>query len=376
MTEPVPVIDPSQIGGYLQSKGWIREGNWRGAGVWSLESSRQLLVPDHREYDDDSELIQEAVRRLAAYEERPEGELLLDISEPMVDTQFFRTHPNSPAGTIGLPSGVRATRGVHDLLSTAARTVEEGPQLLFEGRRSSRVDSLLHRIMLGAARPGSYVLTTRVPVGQSQQPLTLWDSSSVKRQEEALDGRAMLSALNRAIRAAQKAANILLRDARSASGFDDQAEQGVSANLCRALGDLGGYSRDRPVEIGFTWARGLPSQVPTDPVAFTGSMVAVLSRAADELEQLARSGQAQITGQVETLNISPGQQPRIKVVGELRTATQVISRRAIWVAVSMGEYDQAIEAHRVGWRLEVAGTLVTSQRRLEMRPHRFAVLRQ
>ena len=48
-------------------------------------------------------------------------------------------------------------------MSTAARTAEEGPRLLFEGRRSATVEEFLHRVILGAALPGSYVFTARVP---------------------------------------------------------------------------------------------------------------------------------------------------------------------------------------------------------------------
>jgi len=41
----------------------------------------------------------------------------------------------------------------------------------------------------------------------------------------------------------------------------------------------------------------------------------------------------------------------------------------------MSEYDRAIEAQRMRWPVEAAGPLVASQRRLEMRPHHFTVLR-
>ena len=172
-SETVP--DPSDLSGYLLSRGWRREGSWRGAGVWELESSGRLLIPDQREYQDDGELLAEAVHKLAGYDDRPERELLLDIAEPMVDSQYFRTHPDAPSGTIPLPSGVKALNGVHLMMSTAARTVEQGTRLLFEGRRSGPVEDFLHRVMLGAARPGSYVLTARVPVTIPDQPqLSLW----------------------------------------------------------------------------------------------------------------------------------------------------------------------------------------------------------
>lgn len=383
MPERETVIDPSELSGYLASRGWRREGSWRGAGVWELESSGRLLIPDRREYQDDGELLAEAVRKLAGYEERPEQELLLDIAEPMVDSQYFRTHPETPSGTIPLPSGVKALNGVHILMSTAARTVEEGPRLLFEGQRSGPVKSFLHRVMLGTARPGSYVLTARVPVSAPDQPQpSLWEEDGKAAGRQAgIPGRAVLSQLRQAVVAARAAAGQVI-DRRVTNGqerldvFDDSVDQGVSANLCKALGDLGGYSKDRPFEIGFSWARGLPGQEPSEPIAFTRPMAGILSRAADELERLAKSGHAQIIGEVETLNMRAGEEPRIKVVGEFRSDGREPYQRALWVIVSRSQYDQAIEAQRAGWWIDAEGRMVTAHRRREMRPERFDIRRQ
>lgn len=381
MPEPEAAIDPSELSGYLASRGWRREGSWRGAGVWELESSGRLLVPDRREYQDDGELLAEAVRKLAAYEARPERDLLLDIAEPMVDSQYFRTHPATPSGTIPLPSGVKALNGVHLLMSTAARTVAEGPRMLFEGRRSSPVESFLHRVTLGAARPGSYILTTRVTVAAPRQPqLSLWEDGKVADRRPEVSGRAVMSRLNQAVDAAQAAARQVI-DRQGTDGrerldvFDDSVEQGVSANLCKALADLGGFSKDLPFEIGFAWARGLPRQESGDPIAFTGPIASILSRAGDELERLAKSGHAQIIGEVETLNMRTGEEPRIKIVGEFRGDRREPYQRALWVIVSRSQYDQAIEAQRAGWRVDAEGRLVTARRRREMRPERFDIRR-
>ena len=340
MTQPLPIIEPAALSGYLESKGWHRDGDWRGAGVWSLDATGQLLIPDHFEYQDDSELIREAIQKLAAFEERPQQDLILDITDPMVDTQFFRTQPDTPSGTIPLPSGLKAVQGVHRLLGTAARTPEYGHRLLHEGRPSSAVDGFLHRVLLGTARPGSYVLTARVPVAAAQSPqLDLFGQPATDRNIQALDGREVVIALDQAIHAAWTAASLVTSGKARLDVFDDYMLRGVSANLCKALGELGGYGKDRPVEIGFAWARGLPGPEAAQPISFSGSMVSVLARAGSELEHLAKSGEAQITGQVETLNLTKGEEPRIRIVGELRAESQTIRRRALWVVVSMSEYD-------------------------------------
>jgi hypothetical protein len=380
MPEPTAGVDPADLSGYLESRGWRREGSFRGAGVWELESSGRLLIPDHREYQDDGELLQAAVRKLAVYEERPEQDLLLDITEPMVDSQYFRTHPDAPSGTIPLPSGVRAIQGIQELMKNAARTVEDGPQLLFEGRRSGLVDRFLHQVALGTARPGSYVLTARVPVAAPAPPqLSLWGEEQPQAERHELPGRAVLDQLSQAVAAARSAADQVL-ERRPDGGperldaFDDCVGQGVSANLCKALADLGGYDRDRPFEIGFRWARGLPGAEPRQPSVFTGRMTGILFRAGEELERLAKSGHTRITGDVETLDMR-GEQRRIKLVGELRSRGGEPFHRALWVIVSPGQYDRAIEAQRAGWRIDAEGRLVTVHRRREMRPDRFDVLR-
>jgi hypothetical protein len=377
MPEPELAIDPSELTGYLASRGWRREGSWRGAGVWALESSGRLLIPDHREFQDDGELLADAVRKLAGYEERPEGELLLDIEEPMVDSQFFRMYPEAPSGTTSLPSGVKAVQGIQELMKTAARTVEEGPQMLFERRSSRDVETFLDTIMLGSATPGSYILTARVPVAAPYQPqLGLWELSTAPRRPGGVTGRAVLSRLHEAIAAARDAAKIVAQGHEGPDVFDDRIAAGISANLCKALADLGGQSRDHAFDIGFTWARGLPGHEPTEPVSFTGSMAAALARAGDSLERLAKSGRGRIIGRVETLNLSQGESPRIKVVGEFRAEDGEPVHRSLWVIVSMGQYNRAIEAQRVGWRVDAEGRLVTANRRREMIPDRFDIHRR
>jgi hypothetical protein len=375
---PVPeqeaTIDPSELSGYLLSRGWQREGTWRGAGVWELESSGRLLIPDRREFQDDDELLVDAIRRLAGYEERPERDVLQDIAEPMVDAQYFRMHPEAPAGTTSLPSGIKAVQGIHELMKTAGRTVEEGPKILFEGQRSRHVGAFLETIMLGSAAPGSYVLTARVLATVPGPPqLELWVEDPAGRRPGMLIGREVLSGLHHAIVVARDAAENVASGRGRIDAFDERVADGISANLCQALADLGGHAKNRPFEIGFTWARGLPGHEQTGPVSFTGEMARALAQAGDDLERLAKSGHAQIIGQVETLNMSPGESPRIKIVGEFRADGGTPVQRSLWVIVSMTDYNRAIEAQRAGRFLDVEGRLVTSNRRREMRPDRFDI---
>jgi hypothetical protein len=384
-------VEPADVNGYLANKGWRREGTSRGAFVWGLEPGCRLVVPERREYDDDDELLAEAIRRLAAFEERPEPDVVLDISEPRVDTQFYRMHPDTPSGTIPLPAGLTAVQAVHNLIRAAAIMTEQGPQLLIEGRRSAVVDRFLRRVSLGSARPGSYVLTSRVPVvgtapadasGQLDLLPTTAEVLGAVSPHRWLAGRDVVSGLHHAVRVAHDTAGRVLRAQNQFSAFYDGVEHGLSANLCEALSDLGSFGRRRPgayraFEVGFGWAREVPSDESTEPIAFSENMVGVLVRASEELTRVARSRWARIVGQVETFHERAEEQRRIKVIGELRTEDgAVLGRRSLWVTVSPGQYEEAWEAQRNGWDVIVDGQVSTARGRLQMEPSRVEVVRR
>ncbi|WP_214412925.1 hypothetical protein [Sphaerisporangium fuscum] len=363
MNEQASTIDPDALSSYLASRGWRHGGFWRGAMVWEREALGRLLVPtqsqhDIEEYVDDEDLLATALHKLAKLEDRPESELLLDIAEPEVDVPSFRLEPETPSGTIPLPAAVKAVQGIHDLLKIAALTREIGPRPLFTGARSRYVDNFLQRVRLGTSRPGSYIFDARVPI--SQPPST---SRAISWNDE-LAGREVIATLHKALHAAHKAAMEAAGNHERLDAFDDHVGDGVSANLCSTLSDLSG---NHPVSISFAWARAEPTDLPTEPLTFTTSLVRTLSAAGRELERLAKTGRVIVTGEVETLQQPIGESPRVKIRGELNSHAAT-SRRAIWVVLDPADYQRAFHAQISKRRLRVTGQLDPDQRRLEMRP--------
>lgn len=242
--------------------------------------------------------------------------------------------------------------------------------MLIEGRRSQRVDAFLHTVLLGSAVPGSYVLTARVPTGSvGLQELDLFDDS------REFSGRVVVMQLRTALDAARAAAERVLRDRNEIDAFYAAAENGVSANLCRALSDLGGEQRDRPFEIGFSWARGVPGQEPSPEIAFSPAMPAILVKASEELEALAREGTARIAGLITDLHDAGIEPSRIKIRGELQAPGQAkFPRRSIWVTLSEADYNAAIRAHLRRQFVEAVGRLTTTGH-LELQADGFQVRR-
>lgn len=374
MTTPVPGITPRAVNSYLRSKGWERDGEWRGANVWRLSSRARLLVPPSFEYEDDTELLQQAIQRIAACEERPVHNVTLDIAEPNVDAQYYRTYPNTPSGTIPLPSGVKATRSIQILMRSAADTVEKGPHLLVTGHSSSIVSTFLHRVMLATAAPGSYILTARVPI-DALVPATLDDSA------EEFSGRAVVRQLHQAIATAHRTARTVIERRRTSpespvADFSDLMAQGVTANLCQALGDLGGEQRDRPFDIGFSWARSEPEDISPEPIRFTAEMPRLLWRAGEALEKLVKSSRASVAGRVRELRNRPhGYQA--KVEGEVQVAGgELAERDSLWVTLTTEQNELAILAYQdpEHVQLEIRGRLSTAHGGLELIAEEFRQL--
>ncbi|MGP3920441.1 hypothetical protein [Nonomuraea sp. 10N515B] len=362
MTESQSVIDPDALIGYMASRGWRYTGTWQGAMVWQLESSGRILIPAQREagdeYVDDEELLATALRKLAKFEDRPEHEVLLDIAEPAVDTPSFKLEPDAPSGTIPLPAALRAVQGIHDLLRIAAQTTESGPRLLYTGQRSREVDTFLQRVRLGTSRPGSYIFDARVPVSQPPQ------RSMAISWNDGLAGRDVMTTLHKALHAAHSAAALAAEDSEHVAAFGDHVEDGVSANLCTTLSDIGG---NRPFTISFAWAWADPINLSPVPLAFTSLMTRVLAAAGKELERLARTGQVTVTGEVETLHDAPGEVPRVKIRGDFQGGSDVV-RRSIWVALNAHDYQRAFHAQVQGRLIRVIGHLDPNERRLTLRP--------
>jgi len=360
----------ANVSSYLASKGWERDSERRGATIWHLGQQAWVLVPDIRQYDDADLLLHEAVARIAECEARPERDVWRDIAEPMVDAQFFRLHPDAPSGSIPLWEGLRAAQGVFDIMKAAAAVTEQGP-LLIEGAQTPRVKSFVRRVLLSSAAPGSYILTARMPAEEiGAQELATANGS------QQFSGRVIAVHLQAAVDAAQTAAQQVLENPNEMDAFYWATESGVSANLCKALSDLGGEYRNKPFEIGFSWARGKPGQQPAE-VKFTSAMSSVLFRASNELISLARSGMATITGRITDLHAEDYLPSRIKIWGDLQApeSASLLPQRSLWVVLNDADYRRAIEAHRDVLTVEATGQLTTSNRRLELRARTFEVFR-
>ncbi|WP_405644386.1 hypothetical protein [Streptomyces sp. NBC_00019] len=355
MTIPLKVAD---IAGYLAETGWERDPRgWRGASVWHHPGDYEVLVPGRDGMGDNERRVREILRCLSALEDRPAGDIALEIARPRLDKQYFRTFPaGHDPGYTSLLLGAQAVVGVRNLLSAATRTVVQGPHFSFAGRAPGVVGDLLRAAELGPSKAGSYVVETRVPA----------DTTAQAPSGEQIAGRTVLVQMHEAVSAAQAAVA-----ADEPAAFDETVTAGVSADLCKALSDLSGSARSEPFEITFRWARSQPLDAPSHVVAFPETSGSLLSAAANRLRDLNATGAATLSGVVEGLHddAAGNDRWRIKVRGELRTEHAELVRRAVWVRLpDQASYDRAITVHRERQVITVTGELSSATGRVELVP--------
>ncbi|MFS8197299.1 hypothetical protein ACLVWQ_01300 [Streptomyces sp. CWNU-52B] len=357
MTIPLKVDD---IASYLADTGWERDPHgWRGASVWQYPGDYEVLVPARDGLGDNDRRVREILRCLCALEDRPAGDIALEIARPQLDKQSFHTFPTGhDPGYTSLLLGTQTVLGVRNVLTAAARTVVQGPHFAFAGRQPGVVGDLLRAAELGPSRAGSYVVEIRVAA----------DATARTPSGEQVTGRGVLVQMLEAVSAAQAAVA-----ADTPVAFDETVTAGVSADLCKALSELSGFDRSEPFEIGFRWARSQPLDVPSRVVAFPAVSGSLLHAASLRLRDLNATGAATVSGVVEGLHDDPSGNDRwrIKVRGELRTEHADLVRRAVWVRLpDQASYDRAITAHRERQVITVMGELSSVTGRVELVPGR------
>ncbi|GAA3560796.1 hypothetical protein GCM10022419_046790 [Nonomuraea rosea] len=355
MTIPLKVDD---IVSYLAETEWERDPDgWHGASVWRHSGDYEVIVPMRDGMGDGDRRVHEILRCLAAAEDRPVGDIALEIARPQLDRQFVRAFPTDhDSGYTSLLSGVQTVLAIRGLLSTATRTVVQGPHFAFSGRSPSAVGDLIRAAELGPSRAGSYIVEMRMAS----------DATARAPGGEQVGGRAVMVQMLEAVSAAQAA---VLAD--EPAPFDEAVTAGVSADLCRALGDLSGTDGNEPFEITFRWGRSQPLDAPAHVVAFPETAGPALRAAAGRLRNLHASGPATVSGVIEGLHddAAGNDRWRIRVRGELHTEQADRARRAVWVRLTdQATYDRAMTAHRERRAITVTGELSSATGRVELVP--------
>lgn len=159
--------------------------------------------------------------------------------KPALDIARFRADVDEPqSGTIDWLSGARLVREITNLFDAAARTCVE-PKLIYQARPPDRVAEFMNSIKMGPSEKGSYIVTAHFPLPRPPDisQLDLFGGGAPAPISVDLWHRQVLLGLGRALGAAKQACQ-RSQDGGDFGPFSAGVKDGISANLCEALGGL------------------------------------------------------------------------------------------------------------------------------------------
>jgi hypothetical protein len=355
-------LSPEAVRAYMMSEGWRPHETERETNLWTLAEDAdefEVLVPTDRRLRDFPLRMYEVLRTLAIVQDRPLPTVLADLANTGVDRMILRLLPAGPPGTIPLVNGAGAVSGMRELVMSAtyASTLER--PLLVQHRRPQPVQDFVRRVRLGTPQAGSWVIAAEVAIPEADL-----DPSS--------DGvlpfaRRVSLQLHRGVRATLTAAGEVLRDD-SLEPFLRRAEEGVSANTCEALADMG--RDDTPFEIRFSWAQRLPPQVGAGRFRFDRQTIRTIRSAGEALRNSLLEGLVDIVGPVARLRRESGGEGTATVTGRVRTRYGEADQ-PVRVRLTPVQHERAIEAYQSRRYLRVVGE--ARQGRVEI-AHRVEVV--
>ncbi|MGI5166055.1 hypothetical protein ACQEU3_17010 [Spirillospora sp. CA-253888] len=334
-------LSAADITGYLGTSGWVRQPEiWRTASVWVYQGEHEVIVPEFDGFVDGPRRVQELVSVLARIEGRPQELVAADIATPRADLQWYKAPSITLGGQIGLVEAVTALTGARDVLLAAARAAHVGPRSVFHGPAPAPVRDLLQAVRVGPMVAAEEMVLVRVPLdGPGDPPL----------------GRRALLLLRRVLPLLSDATRDAIQT-KDFGFFDELTAEGVSAELCGALAQLSGPGAGAGFEIGFRWARDVPTDVAAGMVAFEPGSGRALRTARHRLLRLQKR-RASVTGLVRTLSHDGGARFRARVQGPV-IVEGTTARRSVWVRLpDEATYERAVSAHLDGFVVRANGTL-------------------
>ncbi|QSB16868.1 hypothetical protein JQS43_11620 [Natronosporangium hydrolyticum] len=349
-------LTPAEVETYLASAGWVEQQRAPHAVLWTTgegDDEVELLLPLNPAYRDYSARLRETVRTIALAEERDAREVLADLTATTVDTQRFRLLPDLPSGSIPLVDIVDVTRGVRDLMFTAAHaTVIDTPMVVQPRPRPQEANRFVRGVRLVAPTPGSFVLSVHIPLDRQREPGRPPRQTSPDSSPLPLSRRVALK-LHQAVAATCVAADEAAgRD--SLLPFTDRAADGVSADLCEAISLVG---RGQPFDLQFAWAQALPTRLGGNGFAFDRRRIDIIKAAATDLPSMAADSDAVVVARVVRLDRTVQATGTVTLRGALEGRTGPRSEVRLTASLPSHFYDTAVVAHRSRRRVRVVGSL-------------------
>lgn len=265
-------VSPAALAAHARHSGWTKiEPYGDHADVYAGPELPEIILPRHQRLGDYTSVVSKLIEVFARATDTSEPSLYRDLVTADRDLIRLRTE-ESEDGSIAAEDGLNLLGGAYKMLQAAACSVDN-PQPSYRAGAHRAASDYLRRVRLGQTEHGSFVITLLTPeIPPPMQPPINASLGPDEDPHERKVTRRLASALA-TLRRATEATNAGDEDA-----FRAAVKQGVSANLCEAVGDAMGPFPTLDVTI--TWARTRPVSRARDTVRFAAADRPILREAA------------------------------------------------------------------------------------------------
>jgi hypothetical protein len=263
--EALSAIRPLDLAAYLRASGWKQlDGDLGPSAAWEIHVDGQaveVLAPLNQSWRDYGRRVASVLDTLTEVENRSALPIVHDIHAVFFDVIRLRQVGTGTNWTVSLLDGVRlSSTGRSALLAAACSAVS--PRRAYHTRKPQKALAYAESLRLDQSERGSYVLPilSHVPMRGPSEQMSLPNMPAGLSDEpyERKVTRIFARALARTISAAARTVSTGAFDA-----FDDAVDDGVSADLCEALGEMAECPSMTSFEVSISWAPSRP--VPREP---------------------------------------------------------------------------------------------------------------
>ena len=307
-------VPPRSLYAYLDAQEWKRLRPYGDMGdAFALEGQgREVLVPASADFTDYPIRVNEVIVTLSQVEERDRRAVLRDLLLADVDLVRIRIPGGTGDGSMPVDSGVVLFQEARNLLLAAACSATR-PQKAFRLGGNNTANDYIKTVRFGQTEHGSFVVSLLSPV-----PLNLDKQNNLSNISNDPFERKVTRKLVSGLSATREAVTLANR-AYGINPFEERVEQGVSANLCEAVGNLINTGDGQGVDISVSWALTRPTPQRNALVHFENSDAPVLKEASRVLKERQERPNERIEGYVTVLRrgeAEPEGRARIKAAIE------------------------------------------------------------
>ena len=344
-------ISPASLSAYARLSGWEKaEPYGAHSDVYVATDLPEVILPRTQRLADYADVAARLIQIFAKTADMDESELLRELT--IADRDAIRMRV-SDDHAVTVTDGIALIAGAKDMISAAARSLFD-PKAAYQGRPAKEVVEYLKRVRLGDMAQGSFVVTLLPPaVPPTMDGVAGAHHNSDEWLENEPIERQTTWRLADALGATREAMAETM--GRGGDAFSNAVSRGASANLYKALADMA--APFEALDLSLTWALTRP--VPTADAAvrfeFTHEDSCILREAARVLRERSVQTNVRFIATIEGLK-RRGREVALRTYLDGGT-------RAVVAHLTHGDYERAIDLHKINAKVEVEGDLECSGHR-------------